>query len=114
LLRYHYHLGLSDVFQGSVSMMWFYLSMAAACEMAWPVELKYTNGFKEHPLAIAGTFVVMGVSYWLLSCATNEGMPIGTAYAMWTGIGAAGTAIIGIGPAERQSNLERRPPSLAR
>jgi quaternary ammonium compound-resistance protein SugE len=77
-------------------MMWFYLSMAAACEMAWPVELKYTNGFKEHPLAIAGTFVVMGVSYWLLSCATNQGMPIGTGYAIWTGIGAAGTAIIGI------------------
>ena len=77
-------------------MAWIYLLLAGACEMVWPIGFKYTNGFKEHTWAIVGTMGVMLVSFWLLSTAINHGIPVGNAYAIWTGIGAAGTAIIGM------------------
>ena len=77
-------------------MAWVYLLCAAACEMVWPLGFKYTNGFRDHTWAVIGTFAIMGVSFWLLSIAINHGIPIGNAYAVWTGIGACGTAIIGM------------------
>ena len=77
-------------------MPWLYLLLAAMCEMSWPLGFKITNGFKSNYPAIAATVMIMLLSFWLLSLATTSGIPIGTAYAVWTGLGAAGTTIIGI------------------
>jgi len=76
-------------------MAWFFLILAAACEMVWPLGFKYSAGFTRI-WPTAGTFAVMIVSFFCLSRATAAGIPIGTAYAVWTGLGAAGTAIIGM------------------
>ena len=77
-------------------MAWLYLVLAAGCEMAWPIGFKYTNGFKAHYPFIALTMAIMITSFWLLSLATNKGIHVGTAYAVWTGLGAAGTAVLGM------------------
>jgi quaternary ammonium compound-resistance protein SugE len=77
-------------------MAWFFLLTAAACEMVWPLGFKYTNGFRQHYWAVAVTFSIMGLSLWLMSMAVNRGVPIGTAYAVWTGLGTAGTVTLGI------------------
>lgn len=77
-------------------MAWFFLFLAGVCEMAWPLGFKYTNGFKTNHAVSALTMIIMLLSFWLLSLATNRNIPIGTAYAVWTGIGATGTAILGI------------------
>src|SRR5215208_5436124 len=77
-------------------MPWLYLLLAAMCEMSWPLGFKYTDGFKTNYPAIAATVIIMLLSFWLLSLATTRGIPIGTAYAVWTGLGAAGTTILGI------------------
>jgi quaternary ammonium compound-resistance protein SugE len=77
-------------------MAWIYLLIAGSCEMVWPIGFKYTNGFKEHTWATFLTFAVMGLSFWLLSVAINRGIHVGNAYAVWTGIGACGTAILGM------------------
>ena len=77
-------------------MAWFFLFLAGVCEMAWPLGFKYTNGFKTNYPIIALTMLTMLLSFWLLSLATNRNIPIGTAYAVWTGLGATGTAIIGM------------------
>src|SRR3954471_22306224 len=77
-------------------MAWFLLLLAGACEMAWPIGFKYTNGFKSNYPFIAATMATMILSFFLLSQATNRGIHVGTAYAVWTGLGAAGTAILGM------------------
>ena len=77
-------------------MPWFYLLLAGACEMVWPVGFKYTHGFSRHYWAVGGTAAVMLLSFWLMSLATKGGIHVGTAYAVWTGIGAAGTALLGM------------------
>ncbi len=77
-------------------MAWLLLLLAGACEMAWPIGFKYTNGFKIHYWAIALTAGIMILSFWLLSQATSRGIHVGTAYAVWTGIGACGTAVLGM------------------
>ena len=77
-------------------MPWLYLLLAGVCEMAWPLGFKYTNGFRSHYPAIAATIAIGLLSFWLLARATGQGIPIGTAYAIWTGLGAAGTAVLGI------------------
>lgn len=75
-------------------MHWFLLFVAAAFEIVWASGLKATDGFTRlWPSAIV--LVAMALSMGLLALATR-GLPIGTAYAVWTGIGAAGTAIYGI------------------
>jgi len=68
-------------------MAWFFLILAAACEMVWPLGFKYSAGFTRI-WPTAGTFAVMIVSFFCLSRATAAGIPIGTAYAVWTGLGA--------------------------
>ena len=75
-------------------MRWVYLLFAGACEMVWPLGFKYTHGFKDHYPAIGGTVGVMLTSFWLMSLATNRGIPVGTAYAVWTGLGATGTVLL--------------------
>jgi quaternary ammonium compound-resistance protein SugE len=79
-----------------VTMAWVYLLIAAACEMVWPIGFKYTNGFREHYGVVAITFGIMGLSLWLVSVAIHHGMHVGSAYAVWTGLGAAGTAVLGM------------------
>jgi quaternary ammonium compound-resistance protein SugE len=73
-------------------LLW--LLIAAACEVGWAVGLKYTNGLTR-PWPSAITVVLMLLSFVFLAQATKQ-LPIGTAYAAWTGIGAAATAILGI------------------
>ena len=75
-------------------MAWTYLFIAGLLEVAWAVGLKYTDGFTK-PWPSAGTVAAMIASFFFLSIALKT-LPIGTAYAVWTGIGAVGTAVIGL------------------
>lgn len=75
-------------------MAWFYLVLAGLFEIGWATGLKYSEGFTR-PAASIVTVVLMAISFILLSLALKT-LPIGTAYAVWTGIGAAGTALIGM------------------
>lgn len=75
-------------------MAWFILLLAGLSEVGWAVGLKYTHGFTRLWPTL-GTVAAMIVSLWLLGLALKE-LPIGTAYAIWTGIGTIGTAILGI------------------
>lgn len=77
-----------------MSKAWVLLVIAGILEVGWAVGLKYTEGFTR-PLASALTIAAMVVSMYLLSKAAVE-LPIGTAYAVWVGIGACGAAILGI------------------
>jgi quaternary ammonium compound-resistance protein SugE len=73
---------------------WTLLVLAGALEVGWAVGLKYTDGFtKLGPSLLTGT--AMALSLYLLALAARE-LPIGTAYAVWTGIGALGTAVLGM------------------
>jgi quaternary ammonium compound-resistance protein SugE len=75
-------------------MAWVYLIIAGVFEVVWAIGLKYSHGFtKLYPSLI--TLGSMLVSFYLLSLATKS-LPIGTAYAIWTGIGALGAVILGI------------------
>lgn len=75
-------------------MAWFLLLIAGLLEIGWAIGLKYTEGFTRFwPTACTLAALVLSVS--LLGLATRT-LPVGTAYAVWTGIGAAGTVIGGI------------------
>ncbi|WP_300730198.1 quaternary ammonium compound efflux SMR transporter SugE [Pseudomonas sp.] len=75
-------------------MSWIILFFAGLFEVGWAVGLKYTDGFTR-PLPTALTIAAMAVSLGLLGLAMKE-LPLGTAYAIWTGVGAVGTVIAGI------------------
>lgn len=75
-------------------MNWFILLVAGLFEVVWAVGLKYTEGFTR-PLPSLITLVAMGLSFYLLSMALRQ-LPLGTAYAVWVGVGAVGTAVVGI------------------
>jgi quaternary ammonium compound-resistance protein SugE len=75
-------------------MAWLLLFIAGLLEVCWAVGLKYTEGFTR-PLPTVLTISAMVASMGLLGLAVRT-LPIGTAYAVWTGIGAAGTVIAGI------------------
>lgn len=75
-------------------MAWIYLFMAGLMEVAWAVGLKYTDGFTRLVPSVA-TIVMMIIGFILLSFALRS-IPISTAYAVWTGIGVVGTALIGM------------------
>ncbi|MNJ27016.1 Quaternary ammonium compound-resistance protein SugE [compost metagenome] len=75
-------------------MSWIILFFAGLFEVGWAVGLKYTDGFTR-PLPTALTIVAMAISLGLLGLAMKE-LPLGTAYAIWTGVGAVGTVIAGI------------------
>lgn len=78
----------------NLSLPWIYLAVAGAFEIAWAIGLKYTEGFTR-PVASTITIAAMIASVWFLGLAVKT-IPIGTGYAVWTGIGAAGTAALGI------------------
>lgn len=73
---------------------WIYLALAGILEIGWAIGLKYTAGFSRLWPSVA-TIACMAVSFLFLSLSLKT-LPIGTAYAVWTGIGAAGTALLGI------------------
>ena len=75
-------------------MAWFYLIIAGLFEVAWAIGLKYTDGFSRvWPSAL--TILAMIISFGFLAQALKT-IPVGTGYAVWTGIGAVGTAIFGM------------------
>lgn len=75
-------------------MAWIYLLIAGIFEVVWAVALKYTYGFTRVMPSIV-TVSGMAVSFYFLSVALKT-LPIGTAYAIWTGIGALGTVLVGM------------------
>lgn len=75
-------------------MSWFILFIAGLLEVVWAVGLKYTHGFSRLVPSVV-TIAAMVISMALLSWAMKT-LPVGTAYAVWTGIGAVGAAVTGI------------------
>ncbi len=75
-------------------MAWLFLLIAGLCEVTWAISLKYTHGFSRLLPSII-TLAAMAASIGCLGLALKS-LPVGTAYAVWTGIGAAGTALLGI------------------
>ncbi|MBS1197873.1 MAG: quaternary ammonium compound-resistance protein [Proteobacteria bacterium] len=75
-------------------MNWFILVVAGLFEIGWAIGLKYTEGFSR-AWPTAGTLLSMAISVALLGIAMKT-LPVGTAYAVWVGVGAIGTAILGM------------------
>jgi quaternary ammonium compound-resistance protein SugE len=75
-------------------MAWVILVIAGLFEVGWAIGLKYTEGFTRF-WPTAWTVVAMIVSLWLLGIAMKT-LPVGTAYAVWVGVGSVGTVILGI------------------
>lgn len=73
---------------------WIMLGLAGLFEIVWAIGLKYAEGFTK-PIASTITITAMIISMWLLAQAARD-LPIGTAYAVWTGIGAVGAALLGM------------------
>ncbi|EDU60882.1 multidrug resistance protein, SMR family [Providencia stuartii ATCC 25827] len=87
-------MGTTPVTFGRKAMAWIILLFAGLLEVVWAVGLKYTHGFTRLTPSII-TIVAIIASMGLLAYAMRD-LPAGTAYAIWTGIGAVGTAIVGI------------------
>src|ERR1700687_1582173 len=85
---------MSKTFQGGSPMAWLFLLVAGLCEIAWAIGLKYTEGFSRL-FTIIGPVAAMMASIGCLGLALKS-LPVGTAYAVWTGIGTAGTTALGI------------------
>lgn len=85
-------------FQQGIEMAWFYLMLAGICEIIWPLLFKSTQGFsnlaRNWPI-IAVTFCIQILSFFLMSRAIKT-LPVGTVYAVWTGLGSTGIAVIGM------------------
>jgi quaternary ammonium compound-resistance protein SugE len=91
--------------QPTPAQAWILLVLAGLLEIGWAVGMKYTDGFsRTAPSAIVVSTALL--SFWLLALAMKA-LPVGTAYAVWVGIGAAGTAVLGM-------VLFREPATLAR
>ncbi len=86
-------------------MHWLILIVAGLFEVGWAIGLKYTQGFTR-PWPTVGTAVSMVISLGLLGIAMKS-LPVGTAYAVWVGVGAVGTAILGIVLFGESANLMR-------
>ncbi|MDY0146242.1 MAG: quaternary ammonium compound efflux SMR transporter SugE [Kiritimatiellia bacterium] len=86
-------------------MAWVILALAGLFEMGWAIGLKYSNGLTRLWPTI-WTIVSMAISVWLLGSAMKT-LPVGTAYGVWVGIGAVGTAILGIFLFGEPANLGR-------
>ena len=75
-------------------MIWTVVLIAGLLEVVWAIGLRYTDGFTRLWPSVA-TLIVMALSFFLLSLAMRT-LPTGTVYAVWVGIGAVGTALVGI------------------
>lgn len=78
----------------SQTMAWIILVLAGMFEVGWAIGLKYTDGFRRLWPTV-GTVLAMAMSLWLLGVAMKS-LPVGTAYAIWVGVGAVGTVLLGI------------------
>jgi quaternary ammonium compound-resistance protein SugE len=86
-------------------MSWYILIIAGLFEIGWAIGLVYSDGFSK-PLPTLGTGIAIVISMVLLAQAVKD-LPVGTAYAVWTGIGAVGTASLGIVLFDEPANLSR-------
>lgn len=75
-------------------MSWIYLIIAGLLEVVWAFSMKQSEGFSR-PVPTTITIVTMIASFWLLSLAMRT-LPLGTAYTVWTGIGAVGAFAVGV------------------
>ncbi len=93
---------------GAPLLSWLYLGLAGLLEVAWAVGLKLSRGldFGTRPVHSVLTISAMAASVLLLGLAARH-LPIGTAYAIWVGIGAAGTAIAGMVLFDEPASLAR-------
>jgi quaternary ammonium compound-resistance protein SugE len=82
------------MFMPTLGQAWLLLLVAGLLEIGWAVGLKYTDGFSR-PLPSVFVVATALLSFWLLGLAIKV-LPVGTAYAVWVGIGAVGTAILGM------------------
>jgi quaternary ammonium compound-resistance protein SugE len=73
---------------------WVLLVIAGLLEIVWSISMKASHGFTKHHFTTI-TLVAAALSFWLLGLALRQ-LPVGTAYAVWTGMGAVGAAILGI------------------
>ena len=86
-------------------MAWVALLLAGILEVCWAAGLKYSNGFT-NPLPTIFTLTTMAGSFWLLTFAMRS-IPLGTAYAIWTGIGAVGSVIFGVAVLDEMLSVAR-------
>ena len=84
---------------------WIMLAGAGLLEIVWAIGLKYADGFTK-PIPTAITIAAMAASMYLLAMAARD-LPIGTAYAVWTGIGAVGAALLGMMLFNESANVAR-------
>jgi quaternary ammonium compound-resistance protein SugE len=78
----------------SVTAAWLLLVVAGLLEIVWAVSMKASDGFTKAQYSVL-TLVAAALSFWLLGLAMRS-LPVGTAYAVWTGIGAVGAALLGM------------------
>lgn len=76
------------------NLAWMLLVVAGLLEIVWAVSMKASDGFTKHHFTSL-TLIAAALSFWLLGLALRQ-LPVGTAYAVWTGIGAVGAATLGI------------------
>ena len=86
--------GTTPAFAKGKDMAWMILVIAGLFEVGWAIGLKYTEGFTRLWPTV-GTVLAMIISLWLLGIAMKS-LPVGTAYAVWVGVGAVGTVLLGI------------------
>jgi quaternary ammonium compound-resistance protein SugE len=86
-------------------MSWLILVLAGLFEVGWAIGLKYTEGFTKFWPTV-WTVGAMALSLWLLGVAMKS-LPVGTAYAVWVGVGAVGTALLGIALLGEPANAGR-------
>lgn len=87
-------------------MAWIYLTLAGLFEIGWPIGLKMSQESDSRIMGIVLAIVCMSISGFLLWLAQKQ-IPIGTSYAVWTGIGAAGTFLVGVFFYDDPSSLAR-------
>jgi quaternary ammonium compound-resistance protein SugE len=97
-----YYLSINKVLKGVV-MKWIYLVIAGVFEVGWAVGLRYSQGFSKLLPSIL-TVIGMIASFYFLSLSLKS-LPLGTAYAVWTGIGTVGTVIFGVVLFKEQINI---------
>ena len=89
----------------STATAWSVLLIAGLLEIVWASSMKASEGYTKH-LYTGITFIAAWLSFWLLGIAMKS-LPLGTAYAVWTGIGAIGAAILGIVLFKEPANAAR-------
>jgi quaternary ammonium compound-resistance protein SugE len=82
------------IFASTPTTAWTFLVIAGLLEVVWAIGMKYSEGFTRLAPSTV-TIVAAGFSFWLLAIAVKI-LPVGTAYATWTGIGAVGAAVLGM------------------